>query len=294
VNRIAQHSATATEYFSPDALGSVRQLTSGSNSVTLTRSYQPYGTVLSSTGAGTTSYSFVGEWQDATSLIHLRARYYSVRQGRFITRDPWRGDYRRPLTLNGWNYSFSNPVNYTDPSGHCPKGWKPNPDGTCSFTFTFTTLPFSGPFGFRIKSRTITIPFPKEWCENETSTQQQPTATATPQPKPTPTPSPPPCRGLKEDERTHIQRIDAVKIEEFILKHPWALTEPASGGHYIEALQLEARLINSITTLLSARNLCAAEQSEVNRAIADGTAKLIRLQTWLSARTDYKPRPIPK
>jgi RHS repeat-associated protein len=124
--RIAQQSATATEYFSPDALGSVRQLTSASNSVTLARSYQPYGTVLSSTGAGTTSYSFVGEWQDATSLIHLRARYYSVRQGRFITRDPWRGDYRRPLTLNGWNYVEGNPVNRVDPSGQQSTGTGPD------------------------------------------------------------------------------------------------------------------------------------------------------------------------
>jgi RHS repeat-associated protein len=151
--------------------------------------------VLNSTGAGATSYAFTGEWQDGTSLIHLRARYYSGGQGRFITRDPWRGDYRRPLTLNGWNYVEGNPVNYTDPSGHCPKGWKPNPDGTCSFTFT--TLPFSGPFGFRIKSRTITIPFPKEWCENQTPIQQQPSATATPQPKRTPTPTPGPADGIR-------------------------------------------------------------------------------------------------
>jgi RHS repeat-associated protein len=106
-----------------DALGSVRQLTSASNSVTLARTYQPYGTVLSSTGAGATSYAFVGEWQDGTSLIHLRARYYSGGQGRFITADPWRGNYGRPLTLNKWNYVNGNPINYRDPSGQCVLGF---------------------------------------------------------------------------------------------------------------------------------------------------------------------------
>ncbi len=41
VNRIAQQNATSTDYFLPDALGSVRQLTDGNKAVTLARSYQP-------------------------------------------------------------------------------------------------------------------------------------------------------------------------------------------------------------------------------------------------------------
>jgi hypothetical protein len=40
--------------------------------------------------------------------------------GRFVQRDPWRGDYGSPLTLNRWNYSYNNPINLTDPSGHDP------------------------------------------------------------------------------------------------------------------------------------------------------------------------------
>jgi RHS repeat-associated protein len=68
-------------YFLGDALGSVRQLANASGAVTLTRSYQPYGTVLSSAGTGTSNYAFAGEWQDATGLIHLRARYYGSSVG---------------------------------------------------------------------------------------------------------------------------------------------------------------------------------------------------------------------
>ena len=131
--RVAQQNVTSTDYFLGDALGSVRQLANASGSVTLARSYEPYGSVLSSAGSGTTIYNFTGEIRDATNLIYLRARYLSTSQGRFISADTWPGDYQRPLTLNKWNYSLSNPVNYTDPSGHvvCLYGVDPN-TGACN------------------------------------------------------------------------------------------------------------------------------------------------------------------
>jgi hypothetical protein len=42
---------------------------------------------------------------------------YSPLTGTFISRDSWQGDYNRPLSLNRWNYTEGNPVNYIDPSG---------------------------------------------------------------------------------------------------------------------------------------------------------------------------------
>jgi hypothetical protein len=41
--------------------------------------------------------------------------------GRFTSKDSWLGDYNRPLSLNRWNYTNGNPVNYTDPSGEAPQ-----------------------------------------------------------------------------------------------------------------------------------------------------------------------------
>ena len=38
--------------------------------------------------------------------------------GRFLTKDTWDGNYQDPLTLNSWNYTSSNPINYSDPSGN--------------------------------------------------------------------------------------------------------------------------------------------------------------------------------
>jgi hypothetical protein len=37
--------------------------------------------------------------------------------GRFITRDSWEGNFSDPLTLNRWNYTLANPINFVDPSG---------------------------------------------------------------------------------------------------------------------------------------------------------------------------------
>jgi RHS repeat-associated protein len=50
-------------------------------------------------------------------LQHLRARYLDTGVGRFISRDVWGGDYKRPLSLNRWMYIEGNPVNFIDPTG---------------------------------------------------------------------------------------------------------------------------------------------------------------------------------
>lgn len=55
-------------------------------------------------------------------MLYLRARYYSPNDGRFQSRDTWGGDYNSPMSLNRWNYTQSNPINYTDPSGNSPIG----------------------------------------------------------------------------------------------------------------------------------------------------------------------------
>ena len=118
-----------------DALGSVRQLVDPTGVVTLSQSYAPYGDTLNSVGIGSSVYQFTGEAKDSyitdrlagQGLIYLRARYYAPASGRFITKDTWRGDYTRPLSLNRWSYVEGNPINLTDPSGKFPsypEGWE--------------------------------------------------------------------------------------------------------------------------------------------------------------------------
>ncbi len=125
--RIAQVN-TATDYFLPDALGSVRQLTNGTGAVTYARAYDPYGVVTATSGASTTPYGYTGEYT-TNDLVYLRARHYDPAMGRFLTRDTWMGDYNRPLSLNRWMYVEENPINLTDPSGRCGEpGESPCPD----------------------------------------------------------------------------------------------------------------------------------------------------------------------
>ena len=61
--------------------------------------------------------------------MFLRARFYSAGDGRFVSRDTWGGDSQQPLSLNGWVYVESNPINRTDPSGTQPLGSTKNDSG---------------------------------------------------------------------------------------------------------------------------------------------------------------------
>jgi YD repeat-containing protein len=62
--RIGEQQPAGFAYHLPDALGSVRQLANASGAVTLTRSYEPFGSTLSSAGTGTTAFQFAGEARD--------------------------------------------------------------------------------------------------------------------------------------------------------------------------------------------------------------------------------------
>jgi len=112
VGRIGEVTSANWAYHNHDALGSLRQLTDRDGTVTLTKSYLPYGDELSSSGVGASSYGFTGEMRDiATGLVYLRARYYAPWDGRFTQKDPSR------LEQNLYLYASANPVNLYDPSG---------------------------------------------------------------------------------------------------------------------------------------------------------------------------------
>ncbi len=81
---------SAWEYLLPDGLGSVRQLVDTGGTVNLTKSYEPYGSVLSSEGSATSAFGFTGEqFESYTQLVFLRARYYDGGTVRFLNKDPW-------------------------------------------------------------------------------------------------------------------------------------------------------------------------------------------------------------
>jgi RHS repeat-associated protein len=104
-------------YYLTDHLGSVRSLVGADGDVEGARTYRPYGLSLNVAGNINTMYGFTGEQTDLTGLVYLRARMYSLAQSQFLSRDPWRGSNRQPLTLNSYLYALANPLRFTDPSG---------------------------------------------------------------------------------------------------------------------------------------------------------------------------------
>lgn len=117
VGRIGQQGMGGLQYHLGDALASVRQVTDTGAGVRFARAFEPFGDPLLSAGANPTAYGFTGEWTDDTGFVYLRSRYYAPSDGRFLSKDVWRGDLLRSMSLNRWTYVEGNPVNFTDPLG---------------------------------------------------------------------------------------------------------------------------------------------------------------------------------
>lgn len=82
--------------------------------------YFPFGsTRLEETASSyENAYKFTGKELDAeTDLYYYGARYYAAGLGRFVSIDPWEGDFTNPQTLNKYAYVVNNPLKYVDPSG---------------------------------------------------------------------------------------------------------------------------------------------------------------------------------
>ncbi|HEV8178306.1 MAG TPA: RHS repeat-associated core domain-containing protein, partial [Gemmatimonadales bacterium] len=122
-----------TTWFATDRLGSVRLKITAQGQTAL--NYDPYGSVetaapaaaaqLQEPAAGTTTGSgpgFTGEPQAANGLVYLRSRWYNPNESRFLSRDSYAGQLADPTSLHPYLYGASDPVNHTDPSGHCVDG----------------------------------------------------------------------------------------------------------------------------------------------------------------------------
>jgi len=103
-----------------DGHGSVRKLINEYGSTPAQYNYDAYGILLESSGPSSENndFRYAGEQFDPhLDQYYLRARYYNQNVGRFHTMDDWAGVMSRPLSLNKYNYTESNPVMGVDPSG---------------------------------------------------------------------------------------------------------------------------------------------------------------------------------
>ncbi|WP_200960831.1 HNH/ENDO VII family nuclease [Duganella sp. Root198D2] len=70
-----------------------------------------------------------------TGLVYFQARYYDPQLGRFITQDPYEGDWNTPLSLHHYLYAYANPTVYVDLNGYQntrPNCFSQNPDDCMS------------------------------------------------------------------------------------------------------------------------------------------------------------------
>src|SRR5262249_36581968 len=115
---ISQSRNGVTAYFHLDAMGTTRALTNSGAQVTDRFVFDAFGRQLRHLGTTVTPYLFVGEQRDAGSgLDYLRARYYDVHAGRFLSTDPLAGTATNPFSFQRYIYANADPVNHRDPSG---------------------------------------------------------------------------------------------------------------------------------------------------------------------------------
>ena len=118
---ISKQEGSAASYYIYDGGLSVRALTNEAGTVTDTLVFDAFGNETVKTGSSDNSYGFQGEEKDETGLYYLRARYMDPSTGTFTSMDTYGGSLSDPMSLNKYLFANSNPVMYSDPSGHMTK-----------------------------------------------------------------------------------------------------------------------------------------------------------------------------
>jgi RHS repeat-associated protein len=120
LNPLAEQTGTGPRaWYLRDQLGSVRQTYDDSGALlpNPTVRYDSFGAVRAGTPA---DHGFTGEnWDAATGLVNLRARWYDPAHGTFTSRDPFGGWATSPASQHPYQYAANSPAQYTDPSGKC-------------------------------------------------------------------------------------------------------------------------------------------------------------------------------
>jgi RHS repeat-associated protein len=111
--RFTRTSATETDNYLTDALGSTLELTDATGATEEQYSYGPYGILSASGGSTTNSYAYTGREFDGLGIDYYRARYYNPTTGRFLSEDP----IGLAGGFNLYAYAQDSPTNRVDPSG---------------------------------------------------------------------------------------------------------------------------------------------------------------------------------
>ena len=122
---LATISATGTQQFHLDHIGTPRVVTDAAGGQLGTHAYYPYGEELNLGPQENPEarLKFTGHERDAIGsggLDYMHARYYAASSGRFLSVDPVLGNVSSPQSWNRYTYVGNNPVLLPDPRGQCP------------------------------------------------------------------------------------------------------------------------------------------------------------------------------
>ncbi len=101
-----------------------------------------------------------GVMDEENGFLYIRARYYSTKRGRFITKDPTTGKDGDSQSMNRYIYALNNPVRLIDISGLSAQETSGNPPGLAtsdsSLFHNILVSPSSG--GFASQPTLILLP----------------------------------------------------------------------------------------------------------------------------------------
>jgi RHS repeat-associated protein len=111
--RFTRTSATETDHYLTDALGSTVALTDAAGNSVAQYSYAPFGSLSASGATTSNSYTYTGRESDGLGINYYRARYYNPATGRFLSEDPigFMGG------INKYAYVGDSPLGFIDSSG---------------------------------------------------------------------------------------------------------------------------------------------------------------------------------
>jgi RHS repeat-associated protein len=102
-----------------DGRGSVANLVSTNAEVLASYSYDPFGEMAAGKPEQDVIFGYNGEeYNPVTGLVYLRARYYNVETGTFISEDSFLGSDENIGSQNLYAFGEGDPVNNIDPTGH--------------------------------------------------------------------------------------------------------------------------------------------------------------------------------
>ena len=108
-----------TYYLEENGRGDVAALADEEGAVIGKKEYSAFGNPEDTEEDTEFAHGYTGAFYDpVTRLVYLEARFYSPKQGIFLTEDTVTGDRTDAATLNRYSYCMQDPVNKTDRGGH--------------------------------------------------------------------------------------------------------------------------------------------------------------------------------